>query len=280
MDCQLIQYFRSWPMVACLLSGITQVGCHQLTPRPVATFSQPPVYQSPQVTPNYTTPTPDPSYGTPTPADPYGAARPVSPITPDAAQPSLSGRPLESYNRRVPTPVDPPDDTTTPSDSFVGPVLAPPTDLPESESPDEMSSLFPESPRSDDTLRGLDRSTPEPKTKPASLDLSVRVSANHQLGAAIEYKLRVENVGERTASDVTIEAEFDDALIFPGRNDKRVRKVLGDFAGGQSQDIPLTLTADETGVHCARFTISGNDLTPVTKQVCVTISGQATARNP
>ncbi len=280
MGCQHNRHFRVWSIIACLLSGMTQVGCHQLTPRPVATFNQPPVYQYSPATPNYSTPTPDPAYGTPTPVEPYGAARPVSPATPDAAQPSLSGRPLESYNRRVPTPVDPPDDSPTPSNSFVGPVLAPPTDLPESESKNEMSSLFPEAEGTNDESRELDRTLPQPKTKPANLDLSVRVSANHQLGAAIEYKLRVENIGELTANEVTIEAEFDDALIFPGRSDKRVRKVLGDFAGGQSQDIPLTLTADEAGVHCARFTISGDGLTPVTKQVCVTISGQSTARVP
>ncbi|WP_166822345.1 hypothetical protein [Thalassoroseus pseudoceratinae] len=256
------------------------VGCHQLTPQPVATYSQPPISSYPSGTPSYVSPTPDPAYGSPTPADPYGASRPVTPTTPEVAQPSLSGRPEESYNRRVPTPVEPPADSSSPTDSFVGPVLTPPTDIPESESEDELPSLIPESSRSDTNSGLYGRATPPAKSRPANLELSIRVSANHQVGAAIEYQLEVKNSGELTAKTVTIEASFDNALIFPGRTDKRVRKVLGDYSGGQTQSFPLTLTSNEAGVHCARFTLSGTDLAPITKQVCVTVSKQSTARRP
>ena len=171
--------FSAW--VICLLFSSVSIGCHQLSPRPVATYSQPPAYQYAPTTPSYNTPSPDPAYGSPTPVDPnYGAARPVTPTLPRAAQPSLSGRPAESYNRRVPTPVEPPEESSPSSNSFVGPVLTPPTDLEDSDAESGSSNSFLDSLGSTEPPDYPSRRPVEPKTKPAELELSVRVPETQQ----------------------------------------------------------------------------------------------------
>jgi uncharacterized repeat protein (TIGR01451 family) len=209
-------------------------GCRQLVARPA--------------TPTYA-PTPYAPY---TPSVPYAPAQPVAP-TPDPGfgAPAYGGglQPPgvdEQIDRRVPTPVDPPTEPTPTDDGLTGPTLAPPRD----------SGLGP-------TL------APRKIIVPANVELTVTADAYHAVGDPIAFEITLRNTGDEPATAVEVEAEFDTALAFPGRADHRVKRSIGPLAAGASETVSLTLTADKAGTHCARFTVTGDGLPAVTKQMCV-----------
>jgi uncharacterized repeat protein (TIGR01451 family) len=110
-----------------------------------------------------------------------------------------------------------------------------------------------------------------PQTAPAGprLDLEVEAPSGRQLGAGATFNLTVRNTGTAAAEDVAVDCEFDDAFVFPGGQEKRVRQTLGRLPAGQSSHIALTLVSQREGRHCCRFSVTSRGVEAVWKSVCV-----------
>jgi hypothetical protein len=104
---------------------------------------------------------------------------------------------------------------------------------------------------------------------PARVDLEVGADATCRIGGDCVFNVTLRNAGDQATGPLTVEAEFDSALVFPGRTDKRVKRPTAALAARGTESFTLTLRPESAGVHCARFTVSGEGITPITKQVCV-----------
>ncbi|MAX38302.1 MAG: hypothetical protein CME33_17250 [Gimesia sp.] len=109
-------------------------------------------------------------------------------------------------------------------------------------------------------------------TAPATagpLEMTVDVIPKRQLGSGATFYLIIKNTSDRSVRNVLLECEFDAALMFPGRREKKIGQRLGTLQPGESKEISLTLFSDVLGSHCCRFRAlaDGNEL--VWKSVCV-----------
>ena len=103
----------------------------------------------------------------------------------------------------------------------------------------------------------------------AALELAVDAPKRKQVGSAIEFRIGVWNRGESVVEDLAVEVEFDAALVFPGRPERRVSQPLGRLSPGEHREVTLTLAAEETGRHCARFLVTAGGAESAWKSVCV-----------
>lgn len=111
---------------------------------------------------------------------------------------------------------------------------------------------------------------PQTGVSPESrLELDVEAPERVGVGGRVTFSLELTNRGTQTARDVVVLAEFDEALIFPGRPEKRVRREVGHLAAEQSREFALTLTGKRTGRHCARLTVMAAGEEALWKSVCV-----------
>lgn len=77
------------------------------------------------------------------------------------------------------------------------------------------------------------------------------------------------NTGTETVTGVLVIVEFDEALVFPGREEKRLRKDLGQLLPGQSREMRLTLTCDQLGKHVCRFSMTAAGVAAIEREVSV-----------
>ena len=157
----------------------------------------------------------------------------------------------------------------------------PTTDEPVAENGDGFAQIPGESPPGDDKsssesetevrLPELSRPTITPSdiSVPAVLKLDVSAPIRKQVGSGVTYRLVIHNNGDEVANDVVIESEFDDALVFPGRAEKRARQKLGRIPANSTRDVALTLISNKEGRQCCRFRILKGDEEIVWKEVCV-----------
>ncbi len=113
------------------------------------------------------------------------------------------------------------------------------------------------------------RIIPQGVSVPATLVLAVNAPARKQVGSDAVFRLTIQNIGDKPADDVVVESEFDEALDFPGRREKKVRQSLGRIVAQESKEIVLTLVSDQVGKHCCRFTLFSKGKEAVWKSVCV-----------
>ncbi len=113
------------------------------------------------------------------------------------------------------------------------------------------------------------RFVPRQQAASASLKLTVQTAPRKQIGSGATFQVTVRNVGDRDAEDVVVEADFDEALVFPGRREKRIRQSLGRIAAGDSRNVAVMLVSDKQGSHCARFTLTARGQEAAWKSVCV-----------
>ncbi|MBM80428.1 MAG: hypothetical protein CMJ78_07535 [Planctomycetaceae bacterium] len=111
--------------------------------------------------------------------------------------------------------------------------------------------------------------TPGDITVPAVLDLQISAPSRKQVGSGITYRLVIHNTGDEPADGIVIESEFDKALVFPGRNEKRARQKLASIPSGSTRELALTLVCSQTGRQCCRFRILRDGEEVVWKEVCV-----------
>jgi len=111
--------------------------------------------------------------------------------------------------------------------------------------------------------------TPSDITVPAVLKLEISAPVRKQVGSGVTYRLVLHNTGDEVASDVVVESEFDDALVFPGRAEKQARQKIGRILANSTRDLALTLISNKQGRQCCRFRILQGDEEIVWKEVCV-----------
>jgi hypothetical protein len=113
--------------------------------------------------------------------------------------------------------------------------------------------------------------TPTPAPTIA-LELSVDVEERHKTGEPVKFTVKIRNAGAQAVANVAISAEFDETLVFPGREEKMVRQSLGTIAAGATRELPLTLVGQSTGRCCTEFLLTADDKELASKSVCVELS--------
>ncbi|MEX1096532.1 MAG: hypothetical protein WED34_10825 [Planctomycetales bacterium] len=103
----------------------------------------------------------------------------------------------------------------------------------------------------------------------ARLELEVAAPPKSQVGSGATYRLTVRNPGDEPVYDVLLSAEFDDAIFFPGREEKGAEQTLGALAAGERKEVALSLSASQPGRHCARFSVKAGGREAIWKSVCV-----------
>ncbi|QDU51991.1 Large cysteine-rich periplasmic protein OmcB precursor [Gimesia panareensis] len=109
--------------------------------------------------------------------------------------------------------------------------------------------------------------TPPAQTGP--LEMTVDVIPKRQLGSGATFYLIIKNTSNQSVRNVLLECEFDSALLFPGRREKKIGQRLGTLQPGESKEINLTLYSDTLGNHCCRFRAMADGEELVWKSVCV-----------
>ncbi|WP_145451345.1 COG1361 family protein [Gimesia panareensis] len=125
--------------------------------------------------------------------------------------------------------------------------------------------------------RGKPETTPQrpsgpmmtPPAQAGPLEMTVDVIPKRQLGSGATFYLIIKNTSNQSVRNVLLECEFDSALLFPGRREKKIGQRLGTLQPGESKEINLTLYSDTLGNHCCRFRAMAEGEELVWKSVCV-----------
>ena len=102
-----------------------------------------------------------------------------------------------------------------------------------------------------------------------SVELAVAAPVSSQIGSNVLFEIRVTNRGTVPAANVVLEANLDEGLRLPGRNDRRVVRPLGTLAAGETRQAELTLIGEQAGMRCASFLITTEGRESGWKNVCV-----------
>lgn len=129
---------------------------------------------------------------------------------------------------------------------------------------------------------GEPKSNSEPKTSGPSLGFEVLTAPNDSVlsfevrgqrqrpvGGPATFDVVVRNNGTETITGVLVNVEFDEAFVFPGRVEKRLKKDLGQLLPGQSREMRLTLTSSELGKHVCRFSMTAAGVAAIERAVPV-----------
>jgi hypothetical protein len=103
----------------------------------------------------------------------------------------------------------------------------------------------------------------------STLSFDVRAQRQRSVGGSATFDVVVRNTGTETVTGVLVIVEFDEALVFPGREEKRLRKDLGQLLPGQSREMRLTLTCDQLGKHVCRFSMTAAGVAAIEREVSV-----------
>ncbi len=111
----------------------------------------------------------------------------------------------------------------------------------------------------------------EPLATPndSKLSFDVRTQRQRPVGGGATFDVIVRNHGTETITGVQVNVEFDEALVFPGRAEKRLKKDLGQLSPGQSREMRLTLTSEELGKHACRFAVTADGVASIERVVNV-----------
>jgi hypothetical protein len=198
------------------------------------------------------TPTPDPQRKTGANLSNEINVREVSPASPDAAeQPQIRFKPVapESANgARTKTDLD---------------LLPPPSVVPKRR--EDAPNGSPERKPSGPSLEFETLAAPNDSV----LNFEVRAQRQRPVGGPATFDVVVRNNGTETITGVLVNVEFDEAFVFPGRAEKRLKKDLGQLLPGQSREMRLTLTSDQLGKHLCRFSITAEGIAAIKREVPV-----------
>ncbi|GAB4149552.1 MAG: hypothetical protein Tsb009_23900 [Planctomycetaceae bacterium] len=101
------------------------------------------------------------------------------------------------------------------------------------------------------------------------LNLDVKISQQLQVGNPATFRLTLQNPGTKPVEQITVQAQFDKPLVFPGHPDSLPRQTVGTLQPGQKQELTLTLTCDKPGKHCCGFSVRSGQQEILWKSVCV-----------
>ena len=105
-----------------------------------------------------------------------------------------------------------------------------------------------------------------------SVELIVDAPSNPSVGREFVFELMLRNTGSVPLSDVVVVAQLDPGLALPGRGDRQVQLLVGDFAVGAFRPIRLTAIARSPGRPGCRFEVSSGTQTLLTKQMYVDVA--------
>ena len=86
--------------------------------------------------------------------------------------------------------------------------------------------------------------------------MTVDVIPKRQLGSGATFYLIIKNTSDRSVRNVLLECEFDAALMFPGRREKKIGQRLGTLQPGESKEISLTLFSDVLGAFYSALNVA------------------------
>ncbi len=101
------------------------------------------------------------------------------------------------------------------------------------------------------------------------LSFDVRGQRQRPVGGPATFDVVVRNNGTETITGVLVNVEFDEAFVFPGRVEKRLKKDLGQLLPGQSREMRLTLTSNQLGKHVCRFSMTAAGVAAIERAVPV-----------
>ena len=183
------------------------------------------------------------------------------PVGPEAEEPQLRFTPVpprslsetEPTNRTLVGSHDAPGGETTP-DLIVSPPKSVenfPKDLPKSNAnkPSGPSLGFEALPPPNDS-----------ESNDSPLNLQIKGQRQRPVGGTVTFELSVRNDGMETLTNVLVNVEFEDALVFPGSDERRLKKNLGQLLPGQTRDLRLTLTSSRLGQHECQFSVTADSI--------------------
>jgi len=97
------------------------------------------------------------------------------------------------------------------------------------------------------------------------LNLEIKGQRQRPVGGTVTFDVVVRNDGTQTMANVLVNVEFEDALVFPGSEEKRLKKNLGQLLPGQSREMRLTLTSSRLGQHDCKFSATADNIDPIEK---------------
>lgn len=100
------------------------------------------------------------------------------------------------------------------------------------------------------------------------LKLEIKSQRQRPIGGTVTFEVVVHNDGSETLSNVNVNVEFEEALVFPGSEERKLKKNLGQLLPGQSRDMRLTLTSNRLGQHECKFSVTADNFDSIaqTKQ--------------
>ena len=101
------------------------------------------------------------------------------------------------------------------------------------------------------------------------LSLEIKGHRQRPVGGTVTFDVVVRNDGAETLSNVLVNVEFEEALVFPGSEERRLKKSLGQLLPSQSREMRLTLTSNRLGQHECKFSVTADEIDPVKQTATV-----------
>ena len=95
------------------------------------------------------------------------------------------------------------------------------------------------------------------------LNLKIKGQRQRPVGGTVTFDVVARNDGTETMANVLVNVEFEDALVFPGSEERRLKKNLGQLLPGQSREMRLTLTSSRLGQHECKFSVTADGIDPI-----------------
>lgn len=95
------------------------------------------------------------------------------------------------------------------------------------------------------------------------LNLKIKGQGQRPVGGTVTFDIVVRNDSSETMVNVLVNVEFEDALVFPGSEERRLKKNLGQLLPGQSREMRLTLTSSRLGQHECKFSVTADGIDPI-----------------
>ena len=105
-----------------------------------------------------------------------------------------------------------------------------------------------------------DTSTNDFTSSDSPLSLVVKSQRQRPVGGTVTFDVVVRNDGPETLNNVQVNVEFEEALVFPGSEERRLKKSLGQLLPSQSREMRLTLTSSRLGQHECNFSITADEV--------------------
>lgn len=108
-----------------------------------------------------------------------------------------------------------------------------------------------------------DSATDDSPSNGSPLNLKIKGQGQRPVGGTVTFDVVVRNDSSETMVNVLVNVEFEDAFVFPGSEERRLKKNLGQLLPGQSREMRLTLTSSRLGQHECKFSVTADGIDPI-----------------